>query len=180
MLDAAVKLLRRGGAASITTNRIAETAGLSIGSVYQYFPNKNALFAALHERHTRVVDEVMHRRLQACAESSLERLVRSLLDGMVEAHAADPELFELLQSEVPHRTEGSVDFSLRFHEPFRAALAQHLKLPGGQPDLDMKAFVMASMIDALGHAVVLRRPRSISLARAKAAAARAILACLAS
>ena len=51
MLDAAVKLLKRGGASSITTNRIAETAGVSIGSVYQYFPNKNALFVALHERH---------------------------------------------------------------------------------------------------------------------------------
>jgi AcrR family transcriptional regulator len=47
MLDAPVKLLKRGGASSITTNRIAETAGVSVGSVYQYFPNKNALFVAL-------------------------------------------------------------------------------------------------------------------------------------
>src|ERR1700691_6806419 len=63
MLDAAVKLLKRGGASSVTTNRIAETAGVSIGSVYQYFPNKNALFIALHARHIRQVDGVLERCL---------------------------------------------------------------------------------------------------------------------
>jgi AcrR family transcriptional regulator len=63
MLDTAVKLLKRGGASSITTNRIAETAGVSIGSVYQYFPNKNALFVALHERHIGLVAEVIQRKM---------------------------------------------------------------------------------------------------------------------
>ena len=62
MLDAAVTLLKRGGASAITTNRIAETAGVSIGSVYQYFPNKNALFVALHERHIGLVAEVIRPR----------------------------------------------------------------------------------------------------------------------
>ncbi|HTW50224.1 MAG TPA: TetR/AcrR family transcriptional regulator [Acidobacteriaceae bacterium] len=180
MLDAAVKLLRRGGAAAITTNRIAETAGVSIGSVYQYFPNKHALFVALHERHISIVDAVMRRRLEECAESSLQRLVESLLDGMVEAHAADPELSELLQSEVPHRADGSVEFSIRYHSVFRAALAQRLAPPARKLDFDIHAFLLANLIDALGHALVLRRPRRVSLARAKRACSRAILACLAS
>jgi AcrR family transcriptional regulator len=179
MLDAAVKLLRRGGAAAVTTNRIAETAGVSIGSVYQYFPNKHALFAALHERHIRIVDTVVQRRLDVGADSSLESLVDSLLEGMIEAHAADPELFELLQTEVPHRADGSTEFSIRFHEAFRTALARHLRSRAGRVDLDMQAFVMANLIDALGHALVLRRPRGISLARAKRACSRAILAGLA-
>ena len=51
MLDAVVKLLKRGGASSITTNRIAETAGVSVGSVYQYFPNKQSLLFAVLEDH---------------------------------------------------------------------------------------------------------------------------------
>jgi len=110
MLDAAVVLLKRSGARAITTNRIAETAGVSIGSVYQYFPNKHAVFAALHERHIGLVSEVISRKIRDSAESSLEELIESLLDGMVEAHATDPELSELLQSEVPHRTDSTVDF----------------------------------------------------------------------
>jgi len=180
MLDAAVKLLKRGGTSSITTNRIAETAGVSIGSVYQYFPNKQALFVALHERHIGLVAEVIRRRIADCAESSLERLVESLVDGMVEAHTIDPELSELLLSEVPHRADGTLDFSIRFHEAFRAALARHVRSLGRQIDLDIRAFVMANMVEALGHAVVLRRPRCLSLARAKAESCRAALAYLSS
>lgn len=178
MLDAAIKLLKRGGGASITTNRIAETAGVSIGSVYQYFPNKGALFAALHECHIAQVADVLQRRLAASAGSSLEGLVASLVDGMAEAHLADPELSELLETEVPHRAGGAVEFSMRFHKPFREALADHLS--ARRVDLDTRAFFMANMVDALGHAVVLRRPRGLSLAHAKAEACKAIVTYLAS
>lgn len=178
MLEAAVKLLKRGGAASITTNRIAETAGVSIGSVYQYFPNKHALFAALHGKHVATVDEVLGRKMKEASEASLEGLVAALIDGMVEVHSADPELAELLQSEVPDRPGGTVEFSARFHESFREAIAPHMKNGGRRVDLDLCAFVMANLIESLGHAIVLRRPRGISLARAKAEACRAVLACI--
>jgi AcrR family transcriptional regulator len=180
MLDAVVKLLKRGGASSITTNRIAETAGVSIGSVYQYFPNKHALFVALHERHIGLVTEVIHRRIADCMESSLEHLVESLVDGMVEAHTIDLELSELLLSEVPHRADGTLDFSIRFHEAFRVALAPHVRSLGRKIDLDIRAFVIANMVEALGHAVVLRRPHGLSLARAKAESCKAVLAYLTS
>jgi AcrR family transcriptional regulator len=180
MLDAAVKLLKRGGASSISTNRVAETAGVSIGSLYQYFPNKNALFVALHERHIGLVAEVIGRRMTECSDSSLQHLVESLVEGMVEVHTVDTELSELLASEVPHRADGTVDFSTRFHEAFRAALAPHAASLGTKIDFDVRAFIMANMVDALGHAVVLRRPRGLSLARAKAESSKAILAYLAS
>jgi hypothetical protein len=58
-----------------------------------------------------------------CTDSSLEDLVESLVEGMVEVHTVDPELSELLGSEVPHRADGTVDFSIRFHEAFRTALS---------------------------------------------------------
>jgi AcrR family transcriptional regulator len=180
MLDASVKLLKRGGASSITTNRIAETAGVSIGSLYQYFPNKNALFVALHERHIGLVAEVMRRRITECEDAPLEHLVESLIDGMVEAHTVDPELSELLQSEVPHRADRTVEFSVRFHQAFRAALALHTKRLARKIDLETCAFVTVNMVEALGHAVALRRPLGLSLARAKAESCKAILAYLTS
>src|SRR6516225_8057892 len=74
MLDAAVRLLKRNGISSVTTNRVAETAGVSIGSVYQYFPNKHALFVALHTRHIEQVNDVIRRRIMESGESSLEQL----------------------------------------------------------------------------------------------------------
>ena len=96
MLDAAIKLLKRRGASSITTNRIAETAGVSIGSVYQYFPNKRAIFIALHERHIAQVDSMIQRCMTDAAEATLEEFVAVLLRGMIELHQVDPELSELL------------------------------------------------------------------------------------
>lgn len=50
ILEAAAHVLDRGGLAAFNTNRVAERAGVSIGSLYQYFPHKDALMAALIER----------------------------------------------------------------------------------------------------------------------------------
>jgi AcrR family transcriptional regulator len=69
---------------------------VSIGSVYRYFPNKHALSAALHEGRLRQVDAIMHKRTTAGEEASLEDLAGSWIEGMVEAHAGDPELSQLL------------------------------------------------------------------------------------
>lgn len=178
MLDAAVRILKRSGVSSITTNRIAETAGVSIGSVYQYFPNKRAIFIALHERHIAQVDRVIDHCLAESADASLEELLAALIDGMIEIHSADPALSELLHSEVPHCAAGTQDFSARLHPAFRKALAPHAREFGRRIDLDMRAFFVANMIDALGHAAVLRRPKDISLPRAKVEMLRTILAYL--
>jgi AcrR family transcriptional regulator len=178
MLDAVVKLLKRGDASSITTNRIAETAGVSIGSLYQYFPNKRAIFIALHERHIGQVDRIMQRRMAESAESTLEELISSLIDGMIEAHAADPKLSDLLEAEVPHRADGTRDFSVRLHGAFRRAIAPHAREFGSRTDLDMRVFFVSHMVEALGHAIVLRRPSGSSLSRARAELLRAILAYL--
>jgi AcrR family transcriptional regulator len=51
ILDAAARVLRKHGYEEATTNRVAEVAGVSVGSLYQYFPNKEALVHALIERH---------------------------------------------------------------------------------------------------------------------------------
>jgi AcrR family transcriptional regulator len=178
MLDAAVKLLKRRGASLLTTNRIAATAGVSIGSLYQYFPNKMAVFIALHERHIAQVDRIMHRRMAKSTEIALEELISSLIDGMIEAHTVDPELSELLQAEVPHRAAGTLDFSVRLHGAFRKALAAHARELGGRIDLDMRTFFVSNMVEAFGHAIVLRRPPGSSLSRARAELLRAILAYL--
>jgi AcrR family transcriptional regulator len=179
-LDAAVRILRRGGIAAVTTNRIAETAGVSIGSVYQYFPNKHAVFIALHQRHIAQVDDIMRRHLSRPDLETLDDLIASMIDGMIGAHRVDPELFELLQTEVPHRADGSADFAVRLQEDFRAALARHDKTPGIKTSPSTRTFFVASMVDALSHAIVLRRPRGLSLRQARHECCRAILAYLTS
>src|SRR6202050_103858 len=77
ILDAVVRILKRKGFDAITTNRIAEVAGVSIGSVYQYFPDKRAIFVALHERHIREIDRLVEAQLMDHATSPLHTLMRA-------------------------------------------------------------------------------------------------------
>jgi hypothetical protein len=128
--------------------------------------------------HIHKVDEVMQRRMAERAEATLEELIATLVDGIIEAHTVDPELSDLLNAEVPHRADGTRDFSIRLHGAFRTALAAHAKEFGGRIDLDMRPFFVSNMVDALGHAIVLRRPAGSSLSRARAELVRAILAYL--
>jgi AcrR family transcriptional regulator len=178
VLDAVVRLLKREGPASITTNRIAQVAGVSIGSVYQYFPNKRAIFVALHARHLEEIDRMVQGTLVEHAASPLHVLMRALVDGMIQVHAPDPELNQLMQTEVPHRAEGTRDFALRLEGAFRLALASHHSEIGNKSKLETMVFIAANMVDSLSHAVLLRRPRSLSLAEAKDEVTRAILAYL--
>jgi AcrR family transcriptional regulator len=178
VLDAVVRLLKRDGSKAITTNRIAEVAGVSIGSVYQYFPDKRAIFTALHQRHIDQIDRMVQTKLVEHAASSIEELVRAMVEAMVEAHAIDPELYELLMTEVPHRADGTRDFAVRLHGAFLLAISSRAHELKKRRDLDKVVFVVTHMVEALSHGAVLRRPAGMSLKDAKEEVVRAILAYL--
>jgi AcrR family transcriptional regulator len=178
VLDSVVRILKREGVDAVTTNRIAEVAGVSIGSVYQYFPDKRAIFVALHQRHVDQIDRIVESTLVDHAASSLDDFVRAMIEAMVEAHTADPEIHELLMSQVPHRADGSRDFAVRLHGVFRLAIASRSRQLRNRRDLDKIVFVVTHMVDFLSHGAVLRRPPGLSLADAKEEAVRAVLAYL--
>lgn len=178
ILDSVVRVLKREGFNAITTNRIAEVAGVSIGSVYQYFPDKRAIFVALHQRHTEEIDRIVTSTLVEHAASSLDDLVSAMVEAMVDAHSKDPELFELLLTEVPHRAGGARDFADRLHGAFLLAISARAYELKNNRDLDKVVFIVTNMVEALSHAAVLRRPPHMSLANAKKEAVRAVLAYL--
>jgi AcrR family transcriptional regulator len=178
ILEAVVRILKREGPDAVTTNRIAEVAGVSIGSVYQYFPDKRAIFAALHQRHIEEIDRLIEKKLVQNASAKLDELIRGVVEGMVDAHTPDPELYEAMYVHVPHRAGGSEDFAVRLHGAFRLALsARSNELKRGR-DLDRMTFVVANMVDSLSHGAVSRRPAGVSQADAKDEVVRAILAYL--
>jgi AcrR family transcriptional regulator len=178
ILDAVVRVLKREGVAAVTTNRVAEVAGVSIGSIYQYFPDKRAMFIALHRRHVEQIDRRIERVLVEHAGSALEELIPAMLTVMIDAHTADPELYELLLHEVPHRGGGTQDFASRLHGAFRLAIASRSRELRPRRDPDRAAFVVAHMLEALSHGATLRRPAGVSLAAAKQEAVHAMLAYL--
>jgi AcrR family transcriptional regulator len=178
VLDAVIRILKRKGPGAMTTNRIAEVAGVSIGSVYQYFPDKRAIFTALHERHIHQIDRLIQSVIVKHAQSSLEDLMRAVIEAMIDAHAADPELSELLQTEIAHRADGTRAFAIRLHGAFVLALSSRRpELKKGR-DLDSVVFVVTHMVEALSHGAILSRPATLSFSAAKEEAVRAVLAYL--
>ncbi len=178
VLDAVVRVLKREGIAGVTTNRIAEVAGVSIGSVYQYFPDKTAIFTALHDRHAAEIGRLIESRLVDHAESPLEDLVRALVESLVEAHGFDPELHELLSSQVPHGAHGARSLEGKLRGAFRLAITSRGDEGRTPRDVERVLFVLPPMVEALSHAAAVRRPPRLTLAAAKEEAVRAVLAYL--
>lgn len=83
--EATIQVLLAEGMHRLTTTRVAERAGVSVGTMYQYFPNKLALLYALNEHY---LDRVAKRVEQACREThgaATEQMVQALVDAYWQA-----------------------------------------------------------------------------------------------
>jgi AcrR family transcriptional regulator len=153
ILAATARVLVKEGFDRASTNRIAEQAGVSIGSLYQYFPSKEALVAALVERHIETMSEALQAEMHALADAPLAVAVRRMVTLMLDAHAIEPELHRVLNEQVPrvgrlhrvHEVEERMQKLGRvYFERRRAELRPGL-------DLDTAAFVVVQTIEALTH-----------------------------
>lgn len=101
ILDAAAQVLADEGYPASTTNKIAERAGASIGSVYEYFPSKEAIFAALIERTDQRTAELVIDNFANINQLRPEQFLEVVLRSRIEAALNYPELESLLRSEIP-------------------------------------------------------------------------------
>jgi AcrR family transcriptional regulator len=99
LVDAAGLVIAEQGLDQFTTVAVAARAGVSVGSLYQYFANKEALLAALLDRLTRRLGEVVNRTAPLLLEADLETIVRGLLSAALEFFGSDEGLYlELLRN----------------------------------------------------------------------------------
>ena len=99
LLEAATHIIRRGGLAAFNTNAVAERAGVSIGSLYQYFPNKDALMVALiHQQQRRQLANA-EAALTNLADADFETAVRTLVRAAMQHHRDDTLLATALDHE---------------------------------------------------------------------------------
>lgn len=104
ILAAAAHVFAEHGYAAGTTNRIAERARISIGSLYQYFPNKDAILAKLLVRHIDRGAWTQADQLDLSA-GSLEATVRVLVRDAIDNHGDDPQLLRIMIEEAPMSKE---------------------------------------------------------------------------
>ena len=96
MLEAATRILDKHGLAGLTTNRVAEVAGVSIGTVYQYFNDKSELLDALAAREVRALSDSVLAALTGPAPAEPGGRVRALVRAVLDAYGGRTGVHKLL------------------------------------------------------------------------------------
>ena len=160
ILQAAAHILVQDGIDAASTNRIAEKAGVSVGSLYQYFPSKEAVIFALVERHVQRMQKQLEEHLEAFVAASVEEAVPVYVKAMFDVHRVEPKLHRIFQEQLP-RLAGREEFQ-RWSETSEGLVRAYLEGHRDRlrpTDLDMAAFLLVHSVEAVVHAVAILKPR---------------------
>lgn len=163
LIEATARILVKEGFDRASTNRIAEEAGVSIGSLYQYYPSKEALVAAVIDRHQQELMQVVRNALAEVSALPLEEGVRRLIAVAIDAHRVNPKLHRVLAEQIPRtgRLKNVEAFNRETYALFRSYLESR-RVEVRAADLDLAAFVCVTSVEALTHTAVLHRPEVLS------------------
>jgi AcrR family transcriptional regulator len=160
ILTAAAHVFAELGYAAGTTNRIAERARISIGSLYQYFPNKDAILASLLIKHIDRGTWTEAGRLEL-TPGSLRATVRALVRDAIDHHGDDPQLLRIMIEEAPLSQEllDTIDRHGKIRVgQLRDLLARHPDVHVG--DLDVAAELVLFTVELNTHKLM-AAPRTI-------------------
>jgi AcrR family transcriptional regulator len=144
IVDAGAQVFREAGFERASTNLIARVAGVSVGSLYQYFPDKEAIARALVSRIEDEMNAVMQEILDR-AKGDADLSIASLIDAVIAVHELHPELMRMMLT-----TPGLIDNGrlLDVVTMIRTLLDRHREVIDVD-DLDDAAWVLVQSIDAL-------------------------------
>ncbi|MGB3445263.1 MAG: TetR/AcrR family transcriptional regulator [Xanthobacteraceae bacterium] len=163
LVEATARILVREGFDKASTNRIAELAGVSVGSLYQYFPSKEALVAAVIERHQQDIMQTVRGELAEVMTEPVEIAIRKIVALAVKGHRVNPRLHRVLAEQIP-RVGKLEDVDVLNRENF-ALFKTYLESRRDElrvDDLKLASFVCVTAIEALTHNAVLHRPEMLS------------------
>jgi len=160
ILDAAARILIESGYAAASTNRIAERAGVSIGSLYEYFPRKEAIFGELRRRESqRAYAELMAGGRPEHPRDAIRHIVRSRLRWM----RRNPALYAALEAEVPRHAIAEVEAEISgdFRSASLAFLEAHRSLLRPRVELGFLAEFLTRVVSATANDYGLRAPERL-------------------
>ena len=159
ILDAATRIFHEQGYTGATTNDIADEADVSVGSLYQYFPNKDALLVALTQRHiATTTTDLTNLLLGLPRDSDIETTFRTVVDFLVSQHDLD-DLHLLVMHQAPRTHD--INLALEHAKSHLVELTSQI-LSNEITDSRKQGLVarmVVATIDAAVHDVILRQPR---------------------
>jgi len=156
IIQATARVLVEDGYDRASTNRIAQAAGVSIGSLYQYFPSKEALVAALVETHVDRMMEAVTRILDTDTEpSDLHASADTLVRALIAAYRVDPKLHHVLCQEVPKI--GDLRRIYEFEQTLADVIRRHLQSLRHQirhQNIDRAVFLLINAVPSVIRAAI--------------------------
>lgn len=179
-MRATARILVRDGYDALTTNRVAQEAGASVGSLYQYFASKEALVAALLDQHVERTMAQLRGAMPSLLLLPPHEVVPRFLQLMIESHRIDPKLHRVFMEELPRighfaKTEAFMEECMVMGEAYLRAHAAEI----GPQNHALTAFLLAHVIEALTHAAMHSRPELLSTPEFASEVSRMILGYLA-
>jgi AcrR family transcriptional regulator len=153
IVEASTQLLVERGYERFTTARAAERAGVSVGSLYQYFPNKAALAAAVIDRCCDEFGIALERALEGRPRITLAECIGAIVDVILASHQLAPDLHKVVIDLAPRigvadRTD---TMSRRMAEAIEAVLRMHADEIAPDIDLTTAATIIETLLVALSH-----------------------------
>lgn len=158
ILDAATRIFHEQGYSAATTNDIADEADVSVGSLYQYFPNKDALLVALTTRHIEHTTAGLADLLSRLdPEVGFDVILRAVVDFLVDQHDLD-ELHLLVMHQAPRTHAISVQLDRARSQ--LVEMTSQLLAPriADEQQRALIARMVVATVDASVHDVILRQP----------------------
>jgi len=160
LLEAATDILLRDGYTGLTTNRIAERAGVNIASLYQYFPGKEAIVAELRRRHGAEQRAALRQVLADRTSGELESTIRALVSVGAAGHGHAPRLHRVFTEEIPalgYRDIAAID------APIFEAMRRFLQEADVDVrDVDLALWMISTASGAVLHRAAVERPDDLS------------------
>ena len=145
LLDAVTRLLAARGYEAVTTNAIAREAGTAVGTVYDYFPNKDAILVALLERYRQRLEQRLMTTLAAAADAELDMLVERGVRAFADFYREEAGYAELWLSSqlVGSLRDTGTRWGVQFGELLGALVQQRLEVSPARAQAIALAFVHA-------------------------------------
>jgi len=148
VIEAAAQVLQREGYARATTNRIAQVAGVSVGTIYQYFGDKEEIFDALIRQEVDSLQRIL-RSIAPVPRQPIGAALRGLLQTLVRARPDAPVLYRSLE-QVPNalfrrRVAAARGGLVEWVRDFLAVHRRELRVR----DLDTAAFLLVTTAEGV-------------------------------
>jgi AcrR family transcriptional regulator len=155
ILEATAQVLQAKGYEGTNTNLVAEKCGVSIGSLYQYFPNKEALVGKLIETIYEKDRASIEANLYALHEETLEKLVSTIVDTLIESFSNQANLRRVIFYETPRTKQHAKINGIKTYltELLEAQLKHRKEFQ--RPNIKLRLFILVNAVESALYAAVI-------------------------